>query len=166
MSEPFTSGGMANATKRPGKKLAAHRPVESLIHVIRGQKVMLDADLQSYMKCRPNVLFKRVEKEYDDACAWAHQVSERVKAIDRWEMVDTSSLPKPPETTEGSTSLYDREMRDGFVAHNVIVHKRQMLQQALNRSALEEFLVIIAPLLAVIALALRITKVTGEIRLG
>lgn len=36
---------MANATKRPGKKLAAPRPVESLIHVIRGQKVMLDSDL-------------------------------------------------------------------------------------------------------------------------
>ena len=30
--EPVTSGGMANATKRPGKKLAATRPVESLIH--------------------------------------------------------------------------------------------------------------------------------------
>ena len=30
--EPFTSGGMAHTTKRPGKKLAALRPVEGLIH--------------------------------------------------------------------------------------------------------------------------------------
>ena len=36
---------MANARKRPGKAVAATRPVEALIHVIRGQKVMLDADL-------------------------------------------------------------------------------------------------------------------------
>ena len=31
-------------SKRPGKSVAPS-PVESLIHVIRGQKVMLDADL-------------------------------------------------------------------------------------------------------------------------
>jgi hypothetical protein len=36
---------MAPAPKRPGKPVAAPRPVESLIHVIRGQKVMMDADL-------------------------------------------------------------------------------------------------------------------------
>jgi ORF6N domain len=37
---------MANARKRrPGKAVAATRPVEGLIHVIRGQKVMLDVDL-------------------------------------------------------------------------------------------------------------------------
>jgi ORF6N domain-containing protein len=36
---------MANAPKRPGKAVAVGRPVESLIHVIRGQKVMLDSDL-------------------------------------------------------------------------------------------------------------------------
>lgn len=36
---------MAKAKKHPGKHLAALRPVESLIRVVRGQKVMLDADL-------------------------------------------------------------------------------------------------------------------------
>jgi hypothetical protein len=37
---------MANARKRrPGKAVTATRPVEGLIHVIRGQKVMLDVDL-------------------------------------------------------------------------------------------------------------------------
>ena len=37
--------GMAAPTKRTGKTSVPSRPVESLIHVIRGQKVMLDADL-------------------------------------------------------------------------------------------------------------------------
>ncbi len=36
---------MAKENKHPGKALATHRPVEKLIHVIRGQKVMLDIDL-------------------------------------------------------------------------------------------------------------------------
>jgi hypothetical protein len=39
--------GMANATKKAGKRLSATRPVETLIHIIRGQKVMLDRDLAS-----------------------------------------------------------------------------------------------------------------------
>jgi ORF6N domain-containing protein len=39
--------GMANAPKRPGKAVAATRPVEELIRVIRGQKVMLGADLSA-----------------------------------------------------------------------------------------------------------------------
>ena len=36
---------MAKAKKHPGKHLATLRPVESLIHLIRGHKVMLDSDL-------------------------------------------------------------------------------------------------------------------------
>jgi hypothetical protein len=36
---------MAKAPKQPAKRIAADSPVEHLIHVIRGQKVMLDADL-------------------------------------------------------------------------------------------------------------------------
>jgi hypothetical protein len=43
--ETGTSIGMAKATTRPGKHIAAPRPVESLIPVIRNQKVMLDIDL-------------------------------------------------------------------------------------------------------------------------
>lgn len=36
---------MASAPKRPRKAVGAVRPVEGLIHVIREQKVMIDADL-------------------------------------------------------------------------------------------------------------------------
>jgi hypothetical protein len=36
---------MAAAMNRPRKQLTVPRPVESLIHLIRGQKVMLDSDL-------------------------------------------------------------------------------------------------------------------------
>ncbi len=36
---------MAKAPTRPTKQVSALRPVESLIHVIRGQKVILDSDL-------------------------------------------------------------------------------------------------------------------------
>ena len=45
MPEPGKSIGMAKAPKASGKQLPTPRPVESLIHVIRGQKVLLDIDL-------------------------------------------------------------------------------------------------------------------------
>jgi hypothetical protein len=38
-------------SKRSGNTVAGTRPVESLIHIIRGQKVMLDADLASLRAC-------------------------------------------------------------------------------------------------------------------
>jgi hypothetical protein len=36
---------MVKPPKSSGKRVTAPRPVETLIHVIRGQKVMLDVDL-------------------------------------------------------------------------------------------------------------------------
>jgi hypothetical protein len=45
IQEPAKSIVMAKGTKRPAKDPAAPPPVERLIHVIRGQKVMLDTDL-------------------------------------------------------------------------------------------------------------------------
>jgi len=114
----------------------------------------------------PEQEFKRVQEEFDNACAWAKQITERLKDVDRWAIIDTSSLPKPPPATDPSIHFAEREMYDAFQTHNLIARKRQALQDALQRSEWEKFLVVMSPLLAVIALALRITKVTGEIRLG
>jgi len=55
---------MANATKRPGKQLAS-RPVESLIHVIRGQKVMFDADLAALYGVETRRLNEAVKRNID-----------------------------------------------------------------------------------------------------
>lgn len=44
-TEHGESVDMAKAPTPPGKPLSASRPVESLIHVIRGQKIMLHRDL-------------------------------------------------------------------------------------------------------------------------
>lgn len=56
---------MANATKRPGRNLAAPRPVESLIHVIRGQKVMLDSDLAELYEVPTKRLNEAVKRNPD-----------------------------------------------------------------------------------------------------
>jgi hypothetical protein len=54
---------MAAAPKRrPGKAVVATRPVEALIHVIRGQKVMLDADLAALYGVETKQLNRAVKR--------------------------------------------------------------------------------------------------------
>ena len=60
--ESTRSVGMARVTKRPAKPTAATPPVESLIHVIRGQKVMLDRDLAELYGVRPIALRQQVKR--------------------------------------------------------------------------------------------------------
>jgi hypothetical protein len=46
----------------PAKELAAHRPVESLIHVLRGQNVMLDRDLAELYQVEARALIQAVKR--------------------------------------------------------------------------------------------------------
>jgi len=62
MPEPARSIGMVKTAKQPAKNLAAHRPVEKLIHVIRGQKVMLDRDLAALYEVPTKALNQAVRR--------------------------------------------------------------------------------------------------------
>src|SRR5271166_917876 len=65
MPEPGTSFGMAKTPKLPAKALAAHRPVERMIHVIRGQKVMLDSDLAALYEVPTRALNQAVRRNIE-----------------------------------------------------------------------------------------------------
>jgi hypothetical protein len=53
---------MAKVVKHPTKHIAASRPVEHLIHVIRGQKVMLDRDLAALYGLETRALMQAVRR--------------------------------------------------------------------------------------------------------
>jgi ORF6N domain len=53
---------MAKITKQPTQTLAAQPPVESLIHIIRGQKVMLDSDLAALYEVPTKVFNQAVRR--------------------------------------------------------------------------------------------------------
>jgi hypothetical protein len=63
--EAGTSVGMAKVIKHPAKDLVATRPVEGLIHVIRGHKVMLDTDLAALYRVEPRALIQAVKRNAD-----------------------------------------------------------------------------------------------------
>jgi hypothetical protein len=52
-------------SKRPGTSLTAARPVESLIRVIRGQKVILDTDLAALYQVETRTLNQAVRRNMD-----------------------------------------------------------------------------------------------------
>lgn len=56
---------MTNALKRAGKAIASLRPLEGLIHVIRGQKVMFDSDLAALYEVPTRALNQAVRRNLD-----------------------------------------------------------------------------------------------------
>jgi len=56
---------MAKVTKHPAKAVATSRPVETLIHVIRGEKVMLDRDLAALYDVPTGALNQAVRRNLD-----------------------------------------------------------------------------------------------------
>jgi len=65
MPEPGKSVGMAKGNTRPGKLASAPHPVENLIHLIRGQKVMLDRDLAELYGVSTGALNQGVRRNLD-----------------------------------------------------------------------------------------------------
>jgi hypothetical protein len=64
-AEPAKSSRMAKVPKDTGNNIAASRPVKDLIHVIRGQKVMLDRDLAGLYGASTGVLNQAVRRNLD-----------------------------------------------------------------------------------------------------
>ncbi|HXJ94042.1 MAG TPA: ORF6N domain-containing protein [Terriglobia bacterium] len=56
---------MANTPRRAGNPVVATRPVESLIRVIRGRKVMLDRDLAELYGVKPIALRQQVKRNQE-----------------------------------------------------------------------------------------------------
>jgi hypothetical protein len=63
--EPAKAVVMVKTAKQPAKELAARRPIEKFIHVIRGQKVMLDSDLAALYEVPTRALNQAVRRNIE-----------------------------------------------------------------------------------------------------
>ena len=112
----------------------------------------------------PQAEFDRIQREFDAQCAWFTQAIEKLK---------TSPFPKrqplkledlggsPPEGADDWTSTHIRATVNRY---NAAVAQFERLSEDTRRTDLELTLIVVGPFLLVVALALRIAKVTGEIR--
>jgi phage regulator Rha-like protein len=120
---------MAPAPKRPGKTVASPRPVESLIHVIRGQKVMLDADLAELYGVQTKVLNQAVRRNI-------HRFPERF--MFRLSTQEASALRSQIVTLEGGRGRYPKYSPFAFTEHGVV-----MLSAVLNSARAVEMSILV-----------------------
>lgn len=116
----------------------------------------------------PPAEFQRIEREYGAACDWARKVAARLprEISASPETIEVASLPRRPEFSESAII----QMTDGIYhqieSYNSLVRTVNDLATGSERGDLELTLIVLGPFLLSTALAVRITKVTGELRLG
>jgi hypothetical protein len=138
---------------------------------LRGSATLLGSDsgpvCRTFVRSQyspPQEEFDRIQQEYNRVCGWFKQIG---SAIPR-------ELPIPPKLTTlpsgPDASINDlKNIIDSFYQqlefYNQDVEAFSTVYNARKRSRLENLLVYLGPFLLAAALALRVTKVTGEIKL-
>jgi hypothetical protein len=107
--------------------------------------------------------YDKQKQAYDEACSWARKVYALASAAENQDCLDTSSWPKAPTNPRVSILI---PLVNYFIADNAQSNAQVQKYKELEEDTTPEMIVkVISPLLLAFALALRITKVTGEIKL-
>lgn len=110
--------------------------------------------------------FERAQREYDRLCAWFRAASQHVDSVlATGESISLAQLGGSPPPT-GADQWYVETLAEAVVDYNAVLASRAELADAAAPSNAESELVIMGPYLLAVALALRITKVSGELKLG
>ena len=111
--------------------------------------------------------FERTQNEYNLACKWIKGVNDNLgkRTTSPPVPIEPTSLPDRPKLTDSAINELFGEVDQQFAFYAADVAALVELQQSSHRSDAELVLVFYSPFLLAVALALRITKVTGEIKL-
>jgi hypothetical protein len=115
----------------------------------------------------PEEEFQRSQHEFNVACDWFDKVAKAILHRDRApnRKVSWTDLPATPTFTEPMLKNDLGYLQREVDHYNTVVTAHDEIEAQTHRSILEEVLVVLMPIFFAIALALRITKVTGEIKL-
>ncbi len=114
----------------------------------------------------PAEAFNRAQHEFDQACEWFKQLAAALPKeppTDDGE-ISWSTLPAPPNFAEDILVENVRQFRNTLATYDDSAKRHRELAVAAQQSDLEKMLVLFGPLFLSFALALQITKVTGELR--
>jgi hypothetical protein len=115
----------------------------------------------------PPEQFLRTQEEYDVACDWAKKAAIALGANvpSPLRQIEMTSVPTPPIVSDDQLNRQFKDYSSQVHSFNHRVSNWQTLVEQAGQSEWEVTLTILSPFLLSIALALRITKVTGEIKL-
>ena len=138
MPEPVKPIGMAKETKQPRNNLPATRPVENLIHVVRGEKVMLDIDLAALYGVTTkafNQAIKRNAARFPED--FMFRLDDRETAVSRSQIVTASKRNirfQPLAFTEHGVAMLsaalhsDRAVQMSIAIIRTFVRLRQLIE--------------------------------------
>ena len=109
--------------------------------------------------------FNRIQREFNEECQWFQKATKHLPAT-RFEKRDIISLEDLGIPPKGGDEWAIPALQDAIRRYNAGVAKVNELEESMRRSLLEMLLRVFGPWFIVIGLALRLTKVTGEIKLG
>jgi hypothetical protein len=114
----------------------------------------------------PKEEFDRIQREYDQLCAWFKTVVERLPdhLANRQALKVNSLGTFAPPTVTDAYAL--RSLEEAVREYNAALSLRNELQELGQRTDVEFALSILGPFLIGVAIALRMTKVTGELRIA
>jgi len=109
--------------------------------------------------------YDNTELQYQLGCKWLKETSEYFKNVQKNELPDISFGDLPPVTFDSVVLNEDvASIMRWLYEYQIQLDVLNETQEAAEPSGFESILFYFAPFLVCIALALRITKVTGEIR--
>ena len=108
--------------------------------------------------------FDRLQKEFDEECAWFKEASNKANSspLNHGGKVSITDLGGP--IPEGGDRWPYAELARTIERYNSAVDKFEGLSKSAHPSGTESLFTVVGPSLLAMALALRITKVTGELR--
>ena len=154
------ASGMASTAE--SRLQFAAREIEDRLAFGRGPAICRTFVRSEYSP--PPEEFDRIQRAFDEECKWFRAASERLQGtpFSKQEILRLEDFGTPPS---GGDKWAASSLQDALRRYNETVTKAKELSDAKRRSEIEFLLAIVGPFLLAIALALRITKVTGEIKL-
>lgn len=112
----------------------------------------------------PPEVLDQMQREFDQECAWFRAASDRLPTTPfvKRQFLRIEDFGNPPSGGDRSAIT---NLEYSIRQYNEAVAKVEKISNAAGPSDIEAFIQILGPVLLAIALALRLTKVTGEIRL-
>ena len=109
--------------------------------------------------------FDRRQRQHDEGCAWIKQLVATLPEAPPKNVLPETLIGHPANLTDAAIVNMLGDVRDSFVYFNDALRQRAVLSTMERPSELELAVMMVSPILLSLALALRITKVSGELKL-
>ena len=149
-------------------ELATHRSKFAFEWVQQVAKFGMNAGCREFVPSEfspsPDVM-EKTQREFDEQCQWFRKIAEALKNIDSTSIQQINILQLAGSQPKGGDQEAYTSFNESVVRYNTLIMELEILKDTEDSKGWTEGIQFLSPFLFAIALALRITKVSGEIKL-